>query len=176
MRSWRRAEGKELETMASGAGRILGWAGQAGLLFAALGLARPVEAGGPYSFYSVSPCRVADTRWAAGPTGGPALGANATREFPVLGACGLPATAKAVVFNVTIAAPTDYGNLRLYPAGTSMPLASVINWVGTDSALANGAIVPVGLSGANHLAVRCDMVAGSTGTVHLILDVTGYFE
>ena len=162
--------------MASGASRYLVGVGLLALAVTALGLVSPAEAGGPYSFFSVSPCRVVDTRWAAGPTGGPALNANANRDFPILGACGVPATAKAVVFNVTIAAPTDFGNLRLYPAGTTPPLASVINWVTSDAALANGAIVPVGLSGANHLGVRCDMSAGSTGKVHLILDVTGYFE
>jgi len=162
--------------MAIGAGRYLVGVGLLALAVAAVGLASPAEAAGPYSFYSVSPCRVVDTRWAAGPTGGPALNANTSRDFPILGACGIPATAKAVVFNTTIASPTDYGDLRLYPAGTTMPLASVINWVTSDSALANGAIVPVGLSGSNHLGVRCDMQAGSTGKVHLILDVTGYFE
>ena len=162
--------------MASGASRNLVGVGLLALAVAAVGLVSPAEAAGPYSFYSVSPCRVVDTRWAAGPTGGPALNANASRSFPILGACGIPATAKAVVFNTTIASPTDYGDLRLYPAGTTMPLASVINWVTSDSALANGAIVPVGLSGSNHLSVMCDMPAGSTGNVHLILDVTGYFE
>ena len=58
-----------------------------------------------------------------------------------------------------------------------MPLASVINWTTADYAVANGAIIPLGLDGTgNHATVMVDMVPGSKGTVHLILDVTGYLE
>lgn len=153
-------------------------AGLAGVAFAValVSLVPAAEAGGPYSFFSLSPCRVVDTRNANGPTGGPVLSANADRSFPILGACGVPATAQAVVFNVTVVSPTDFGDVRIFPAGTTMPLASVINWVTSDFAVANGAIIPVGSSGGNHVTVRVDMSPGSTGKVHLVLDVTGYFE
>jgi hypothetical protein len=151
--------------------------GRVAVAVALLALVPCAEAGGPYSFFSLSPCRVVDTRNAAGPTGGPSLGANTNREFPVLGgSCGVPLTAQAVAFNVTIVQPTDFGNLRMYPAGTPMPLASVINFVTTDFAVANGAIIPIGSSGGNHVAIRVDMPAGSAGKVDVILDVTGYFE
>ena len=147
------------------------------LALAVLALVSSAEAGGPFNFFSLSPCRVVDTRGATGATGGPALAANADRSFPILGACGVPNTAQAVVFNVTIVRPTDTGDLRVFPAGsTTMPLASVINFVSTDSAVANGAIIPVGVSGSNNVTVHTDMAPSSTGTVHLVLDVTGYFE
>ena len=106
---------------------------------------------------------------------GPRIGTQA-RSFPILGACGVPPTAQAVAFNITVTGPTDYGDIRIYPAGTPMPLASAINWVASDWAVANGAIIPLGSSGSDHVSVWVDMPAGSTGTVHLILDVTGYFE
>jgi hypothetical protein len=162
--------------MSNAVRRNLPTIGRVALAAAVLALVPCAEAGGPYSFYSLSPCRVVDTRNAAGPQGGPSLGANTNRDFPVLGLCSVPATAKAVAFNVTIAAPTDYGNLRIYPAGTTMPLASVINWVTSDSAVANGAIIPVGSASGNHVSIRVDMATGSTGKVDVILDVTGYFE
>lgn len=130
---------------------------------------------GPYSFYSLAPCRVIDTRGPAGPTGAPSLAANAVRSFPVLGACGLPADAKAVTFNITVTGPTDLGDLRVYPFGVTEPNASVINWVTSDFAVANGAIVPV-TAGASNITVKCDMPAGSTGHVQLVVDVTGYFK
>jgi hypothetical protein len=41
--------------------------------------------------------------------------------------------------------------------------------------VANGAIIPV-TAGASNITVKCDMPVGSTGTVHLIVDVTGYFK
>ena len=141
-----------------------------------LAAAVPAHAqGGPFSFYSLAPCRVIDTRGAAGPTGAPSLAANATRSFPVLAACGLPADAKAVTFNITVTAPTDFGDLRVYPFGVAEPNASVINWVTSDFAVANGAIVPV-TAGASNITVKCDMPTGSTGHVQLVVDVTGYFK
>ena len=134
------------------------------------------QAAGPYNFFALAPCRVVDTRGPVGPTGGPKLQANTSRNFPIVGLCGVPTTAAAVAMNVTIAAPTDFGDLRLSPAGQPIPLASVINWSTTDSAVANGAIIPMGTDGlGNHVTVHCDMPVGSTGQVHLIIDVTGYF-
>jgi Kelch motif len=82
-----------------------------------------VSAGGVYSnpavipppppsanFYTVTPCRLVDTRNPASPTGGPALLAGAVRSFPVTGgACGLPPTAIAVSVNLTVTQPAAQG-------------------------------------------------------------------
>ena len=133
---------------------------------------------GPLSFFPVPPCRIVDTRGPAGPTGGPKLNANSERSFPILGACTLPTTAVAVCFNVTTVAPTDFGNIRLFPAGTPLPNASVVNYVAGQGPVANGAITPVAnpaVSG-NHVTARVDMPPGSTGQVHLILDTNCYFQ
>ncbi|MEO6326718.1 MAG: hypothetical protein ABIT01_13275, partial [Thermoanaerobaculia bacterium] len=65
-------------------------------------------------FYPVIPCRVADTRNAPGPAGGPALPANGSRTFAVAGSCGVPALARAVTGNVTVVSPAAPGDLRLY--------------------------------------------------------------
>ncbi len=150
------------------------------LPLALLGLALVVvptaQASGPHDFYALPPCRVVDTRNANGPTGGPVLAANSSRSFPVLGSCGIPVTAKAVVFNVTVVTPTDWGDIRMYPAGLAMPLVSVLNWSTADYALANGAVIPVKSGTGDHVTVHVDMLPGSTGTVHLVLDVSGYFE
>jgi hypothetical protein len=131
---------------------------------------------GPLSFFPLTPCRVVDTRNPPGPQGGPKLAANADRSFPVLGLCGLPATAGAVVFNVTTTASTDFGDIRIWPFGAPMPNASVVNFLGDNVAVANGALVPVTGGGTNHVTVHVDMPPASPGQVHLILDVTGYFQ
>jgi hypothetical protein len=60
--------------------------------------------------------------------------------------------------------------LRLYAAGTSLPMASAINYRAGQTR-ANINFAPVG-SGAG-LAVRCDQVSGS---VQAIIDVNGYFQ
>lgn len=148
------------------------------LVLATMGLAvAPVEAQGPYDFFTLAPCRIIDTRNPPGPTGGPKLVANTLRNFPIVGLCGVPSNATAIAMNVTVVQPTDFGNLRIAPAGQPVPLASVINWAASDVAVANGAIIALGNDGAgNHLSVQCDMPPASTGQVHLVIDVTGYFS
>jgi uncharacterized repeat protein (TIGR01451 family) len=122
------------------------------------------------AFFTVTPCRIVDTRAAPnGPLAGPALQAGASRPFDLAGHCGIPATAKAVSLNVTVTGPTSAGNLRLYPAGLSAPLVSTINWAAGQTR-ANNAVAALS---SNGLAVRCDQ---ASGTVHLILDVNGYFQ
>jgi chitinase len=124
----------------------------------------------PISFYTVPPCRLVDTRDPDGPLGGPALAARTDRVFGIVGSCELPATAKAVSVNLTVASPATAGHLRLYPAGTPRPLASTINY-STGQTRANNGIVP--LNAAGEIAVYCGQ---ASGTAHFILDVNGYFE
>jgi len=125
----------------------------------------------PLTFYTVSPCRVLDTRDPAGPLGGPALAPPDPRTFVIVGGqCGVPSTAKAVSVNVTVTQPSDPGDLRLYPAGSLPPLASTINY-GVGQTRANNAVIKLGTGGA--IDVLCDQGAG---TVNFILDVNGYFE
>jgi hypothetical protein len=122
-------------------------------------------------FYALEPCRLADTRLPPGPTGGPPLAANSARNFPVGGVCNIPADARALAVNVTATNQTAMGNLRLYPAGEPLPLASALNFV-ANTARANNAIVRLGAGG--EIGVRCDM-AGS-GSTDVILDAYGYFK
>jgi hypothetical protein len=121
--------------------------------------------------YTVAPCRLADTRNPSGPSGGPALSANATRAFPVSGLCNIPPDARAVAVNVTAVGATAAGDLRLFPAGETLPLASAVNFV-PGRARAGNAVVPLGLGG--EVAVRCDMSAA--GSTHVVLDAYGYFK
>ncbi len=132
---------------------------------------------GPLSFYSITPCRIADTRGPIGPTGGPALAPNATRNFPVRGLCTIPSGAKAVVFNFTVVQPADNGNLAAFPFGGTPPLTSVLNYNAGEFAVGNGAIVPlVATPSTSDISVYANVAPGSTATVHLVIDVTGYFE
>jgi len=124
----------------------------------------------PQAFYAVAPCRVVDTRGPNGPLGGPALAAMTTRDFPIRGACSIPATARSVSLNVTVTGSTSYGDLRLYPTGAGGITSSTSNWA-TGRTRANNAIV--GLGGSGGVTVWCVMPTGST---QVILDVNGYFE
>ena len=108
------------------------------------------------SFYTVTPCRVADTRDS---TGSPALVANAVRTFQVAFNCGIPSSAKAVAVNLAVVTPSSAGDLRVYPTGGTAPLASAINFR-AGVVRANNAIVPVSVGG--QISVQCDMPSGST--------------
>jgi subtilisin-like proprotein convertase family protein len=125
---------------------------------------------GGTSFYTLAPCRIADTRDAAGPRGGPSLLTGTSRSFPLAGVCGIPPTAAAVAINITVVMPASDGYLTVYPAAGSIPLASVINFR-SGIVRANNAIVGLGASG--QVAFLCVMISGSTD---FVLDVTGYFE
>jgi hypothetical protein len=85
----------------------------------------------------------------------------------------VPADAAALLVNVTAVAPTEGGNLRLFPAGQPLPQASVLNF-GAGRTRANNAVALTGPGGK--VWVRCDMPAGSSGSVHLVLDLYGYFR
>jgi hypothetical protein len=98
----------------------------------------------PTSFYTLAPCRVLDTRGAD--TGGPALSAGTSRVFTISGNCGIPPTAKAVSFNVTVTETSDSGHLSLYPGGASTPPTSTINYRAGQTR-ANNAILRLGTTG-----------------------------
>jgi hypothetical protein len=121
-------------------------------------------------YFTLSPCRVADTRNANGPSGGPALAANTARSFPVTGVCGIPSSATAVAINLAVFLPSNDGDLRVYPAGGTAPLASAINFR-SGVVRANNAIIPLGAGG--QISVQCDMPSGGT---HFFFDVYGYFQ
>jgi hypothetical protein len=152
------------------------------LLLGGLGLllshAARAAVAGPYSFFPLTPCRVVDTRGPVGPQGGPSLAANTIRSFSIINvnSCGVPTTAKAAAINLTAILATDNGDLRIFPYQSAVPLASVINFGTVDFALANGAIIPLANIGGLDISVQTDMPPASTGNVHLVIDVTGYFQ
>ena len=123
-------------------------------------------------FNTLTPCRVADTRDADGPRGGPALVAGLPRTFPVAGICGVPPTAKSVAVNVVAVLPAAEGFLTLFPAGQSPPFASTLNFR-AGIVRANNTVARLGAAG--QLTVVYGVASGSA-TTHFILDVNGYFE
>jgi hypothetical protein len=83
--------------------------------------------------------------------------------------------AKAAALNVTVVTPSRDGHITLFPVGVTEPGVSTLNFRAGESALANGAIVPLGpdSGGANDMNFRYSMAPPATG--HIIFDVTGYF-
>jgi uncharacterized repeat protein (TIGR01451 family) len=122
------------------------------------------------AYFTVTPCRVVDTRGGA-PIGGPVMQGQETRTFALAGNCGIPATAKAVQVNIAVTQPTSLGNIRLFPAGQAVPTISSINY-SAGQTRTNNAVVTL-----NNLGEIAAFIAQPVGTtVHLIIDVDGYFE
>jgi hypothetical protein len=142
----------------------------AGLMLVAIP-APVAQAAGPFQYHSVTPCRLADTRNITPPI----LTTNVDRTFTVQGNCGIPAGAKAVSINTTAVGPNAAGFLTLFPAGTGVPLVSNINFNAFEPALGNGAIVPLAAAPPGDLGVH-PFVNTPGGTVHMVIDVTGYFQ
>lgn len=122
-------------------------------------------------FYTLTPCRLVDTRHANGPNGGPALQPFSQRTFVLTGSCGVPAGAKALSLNLTVTETEAPGYLTLFPADTTRPLISSINFA-ADQTRANNAVLLLAVDGTGALTV----FNAATGDVHFLLDVNGYFE
>ncbi len=122
---------------------------------------------GSYAFYPVQPCRIADTRGAAGPFGGPSLAGGQTRDFPVPSSpCGVPSNASAYSMNVTVVPDGYLGFLSTWPTGQAQPNVSTLNsWTG--KVVANAALVPAGNSGS--------VSVFALDATDVILDTNGYF-
>jgi len=119
------------------------------------------------AFYPVTPCRVADTRGATGPFGGPSLPSGGSRSFTVpSSACGIPATAQSYSLNVTAVPPGPLTYLTAWPTGQTQPNVSTLNALQGQIA-ANAAIVPAGTNGGISV-----FVSNASDT---IVDINGYF-
>src|SRR5262245_50736553 len=118
-------------------------------------------------FFALSPCRLLDTRPIASP-----VQSGVPRFVQVTGACGVPSSAKAVSINVTVVSPSAGGHLQVFPSdrGTSI---TFMNFDAGET-LGNHGIAQLSTSGAGALALNAYLVDG--GTVHVVIDVLGYFS
>ena len=123
------------------------------------------------AFHTLSPCRIVDTRNPSGAYGGPALAGGGVRSFVVTGQCGIPATAKSVAVNLTVTQPSSGGHITVFPAGGAIPQTSVLNF-SAGQTRANNAVLLLGTGGSASFSTALP----PGGTVHLIVDVNGYFE
>ncbi|MFI5120388.1 MAG: hypothetical protein ACHQM4_08240 [Thermoanaerobaculia bacterium] len=117
-------------------------------------------------FHTVTPCRQLDTR------GGSPLAAGGTLLVTLTGApCAIPSGATSVSANITVTEQTAQGHLTIYPANASLPGVSSLEFkVGPSRA--NNAVLGLSSDGFGQVNV----FNGSAGTVHVVLDVNGYFQ
>jgi FG-GAP-like repeat len=117
-------------------------------------------------FYTVTPCRQLDTR-----SGSP-ISPGGTLAVALTGApCGIPSSATSVSANAVVTQETAMGHLTIYPADKTQPLVSSINF-NAGQTRPNNAILSLSRDGTG----RVNVVNGSGGTVHVVIDVNGYFQ
>lgn len=119
------------------------------------------------NFVPVTPCRIADTRNANGPFGGPSLQGGTTRSFAIPASpCGIPGSATAYAFNVTVVPHRPVTYLVVWPTGQPMPVASTLN-APAGQISCNAALVAAGTNGAVNVY--------TSDTTDVVLDIEGYF-
>jgi len=126
-----------------------------------------VDSALPLRFVPITPCRVADTRNASGPLGGPQLSGGTIRTFPIADStCGVPSTAQAYSVNLAAVPVGPLGYLTLWPAGRSQPVSSTLNSL-DGRVKSSAAIVVAGAGGAVNIF--------ASNATHIVLDINGYF-
>jgi hypothetical protein len=123
-----------------------------------------------YLFHPVDPQRILDTRTSSGyPGAGNTLSPNTPLTVTVAGNGGIPAAgAQAVVANATVTNTTANGGyLTIYPAGTTAPPTSDLNWHQGET-VANAVVATLGSNG------DIDAVT-QISSADLIIDVFGWY-
>jgi hypothetical protein len=126
-----------------------------------------VYQGANTDFYTVTPCRIVDTRTTT------PLASGATRIFTIAGTCGIPSSAKAVSVNLTSVSPTASGSITLFPGALTLPNTTTVSFVAAQNR-GNNVIMALAPDGTGTIQGFASVAGG--GNVHLILDVNGYFQ
>ena len=125
----------------------------------------PPEIGPPSSFFTVPACRLVDTRVSAAP-----MSAGEDRVFAAAGHCAIPPTAKTIAVNAVAVASSAVGNLRFYPPDRPAPGTAALTYPPGGT---RGSFALIALDESARFAARA---VQASGTVHLVIDVMGYFE
>lgn len=121
-------------------------------------------------FTGITPVRLLDSRISTGGWVGP-LPSGPGRDLMVRkpgNPNGVPATATTVVANVTVTGGTAQSFLKVWPSGETSPNVSNLNLL-PGQTIPNLVTVKIGTNGA----VK---ISNKLGSVHVILDVVGYFD
>jgi hypothetical protein len=136
-------------------------------------------AAGGSGFVAASPYRDVDTR--TGTAGACNSAKGAVPKFGVLTVnvicptAGFPATTDlgnvtAIAINQTVTQDAAVGYLTTYPAGSTRPAISDVDWQKPNQTTPDATFAGTGQAG------KTSFYNGSPGTVHLIVDVFGYFS
>lgn len=121
-------------------------------------------------FYTVTACRLLDTRTAEGGNAPVPSGTDRLLDVVGIARCGVSPLAVAVAINITVVQPTGTGHLTAYPANLSLPGTSTLNF-NPNIVRANNAILKLSPDGK----LKLRPFVTNSGSVHVIVDVVGFF-
>jgi hypothetical protein len=90
----------------------------------------------------------------------------------VTGVCGIPSDAVTVSVNITVVSPTGSGHITVFSGNASVPATSTLNY-GNGQTRANNAVLLLSTDNLGTLAAQAVLTSGQ---VHLLIDVNGYFK
>jgi hypothetical protein len=156
-----------LVTVSVGTGNTISFANAVGATDVVVDVVGYYDAVPADRYTPLPPARILDSR---GTNGGWAakLNASAPKDLQVRNAGGVPATADAVIMNVTVTGGTANSFLTVYPSGGSVPNASNVNFAAGET-IPNLVTVKIGDGG--NVAF-----ANAVGSVDVIADVVGYYD
>ncbi|HVR07398.1 MAG TPA: hypothetical protein VMW75_05075 [Thermoanaerobaculia bacterium] len=123
-----------------------------------------------FNFYTVTPCRVFDSRNAPNVP----LSLNAPMQITVGGLCGVPASAKSVALNLTAVSPSADVAIQIYPGNQPPPPGTNVNSTAAGGVRAAFGVLTLATNGTGTVTVLPS--ASTSGTTNVVLDVTGYFQ
>jgi streptogramin lyase len=127
----------------------------------------PVTPGRGGGYHPLAPARLLDSRLSAGGWASP-LVAGSPRDLPVAGSDGVPASAAAIVMNVTATGGSSSSFVAVWPAGEPQPPTSNLNFAAGET-VPNLVTVKLGAGGRVSFA-------NAVGAVDLVADVVGYYD
>ena len=86
--------------------------------------------------------------------------------------CVVPAEAAGVFINVVAVGGEGFGHLIAYPFGSTLPLASTLNFA-PGQTIANGVLVPICSPSISSCPFHLTLTMGPAAA-HVVIDVTGY--
>lgn len=138
-----------------------------------LGVVSAGTSGPAPAFTAISPCRLIDTRPGdvnVGPRSTPLQEAEEVnvKVHGANGRCSIPASATAITANVVAVGPSAPSFLSIWPADTSNPGTSSLNYVAGQAPTPNTISVALSAAGSITLFNRF-------GTVDVVIDISGYY-
>jgi hypothetical protein len=134
-----------------------------GLIFL---LAAPAAAQQASDYFTITPCRLYDSRWGQGPLVG-----GSDRWVPVANHCGIPPDATAVSATFTAVDPNANGTVTAYPLGLGPTNTHV---VGLSAGKTRASHAILGLGNGGQIAF---LLQGPMSTyAHVLVDAEGYYR